>query len=304
MIAAFTIEHDWTKQFKRIFTQKKTLKVKQTCEGQTKKRNESPNFQSSSLEPWKPMGETYLTPTGGIGWLSWNRRPTQVRLEAPGWWSLVFGSPDQIKKKHRSCGRRWCVCCETLEVDMFKFANQNDYIMVCLYCYSPNLQKFFGRLNENKCIKAINTLQIIKKKTRNFIKPEKTAINVTDSCYWTIDLWGLIVKKTMVENHGNQKRNCEVQLWRPGFSKNNMRSSIKMIWKKASLCTVHLTTQVSDAACFLNCRSTVEVWRSKFSSWIRHHIRLKVWNRQQQTTIKHQGWQNQVAIRRIWTVTS
>lgn len=95
---AFRIETHNLKGFSR---NKKTWMWNKHVKGQTKKNVTSPNFQSSPLEPWKPMGETYL-PTYRRNWRpSWNRRPTQVRLEAPGWWSLVFGSPDQIKKKQK-----------------------------------------------------------------------------------------------------------------------------------------------------------------------------------------------------------
>lgn len=69
LIAAFRIEPN---NFKRIFTQKKT-----ECETKkwrtNKKTVTSPNFQSSPLEPWKPMGETYAANLPAVGWLSWNQ---------------------------------------------------------------------------------------------------------------------------------------------------------------------------------------------------------------------------------------
>lgn len=75
-------------------------------------------------------------------------------------------------EKNTSCGKRWCVCCETLEVDMFNFANQNDYGMFILLHFKP--AEVQG----------------------------DSAINV-DSCYFHRPM-GFIVRKTMVENHGNR----------------------------------------------------------------------------------------------------
>lgn len=67
-----------------------------------------------------------------------------------------------------------------------------------------------------------------------------------------------------------QKSNCEVQLWRLGI-KNNMRSSMKMIWYCLFM---QYSTFYNSAGCSkLSSAASVEVWRSKdqFSSWMTSH---------------------------------
>lgn len=95
---------------------------------------------------------------------------------------------------------------------MFNFANQNDCIMVCLYCYQSKPAEVFWEIKREHMHQSNQHTANHQEKTSKLYQAGKNRHQRDRLLLLNHRPMGLIVKKTMVENHGNQKRNCEVQL--------------------------------------------------------------------------------------------